>query len=164
MPNYYARTDEEREFDDTIRESVKSSKSKSHMALYLQGQEELNLLRHIIENQEALAKDLETIHDLVKHSDILQEKYDTVIDSTQLMLDIHDELGSMNMKMRDLMQYICESDNDDEEAKEITNSIKEKAKSYARLQSKKAKDTPYVSIDINLSEIWDYILCCLLDE
>ena len=164
MPNYYARNDEEREFDNSIRDSIKTSKSKSHMALYLQGQEELNLLRRIIENQEALAKDLETIHDLIKHSDILQEKYDTVIDSTELMLNIHDELGSMNMKLRDLMQYICESDNDDEEADEIVKSIKEKAKSYARLQSKKVKDLPEVSININLPEIWDYILCCLLDD
>lgn len=51
---YYARQDEglkekDRNFDDQLRETVKSSGDRALMALYTQNQEILNLLRRIEE-------------------------------------------------------------------------------------------------------------------
>lgn len=51
---YYARTDEERHFDDEIRSKIYSSGTKAEMALYIQGQEILNLLRRIDDEIENL--------------------------------------------------------------------------------------------------------------
>lgn len=44
---YYARNEEERSFDREIRSKVYDCGTKSEMALYIQGQAILNLLRHI---------------------------------------------------------------------------------------------------------------------
>ena len=44
---YYARNEKEKEFDDCIRNAVYENGTKVEMALYVQNQEILNLLRRI---------------------------------------------------------------------------------------------------------------------
>lgn len=44
---YYARSEQEKEFDDEIRNAVYNDGTKAEMALYIQNQEILNLLRQI---------------------------------------------------------------------------------------------------------------------
>lgn len=51
---YYARNDEERNFDNEIRSKIRSNGSKAEMMLYIQGQAILNLLRHIEDEIENL--------------------------------------------------------------------------------------------------------------
>lgn len=45
--NYYVRNVAEKEFDDMIRSSVYHDGDKAQMALYLQNQTILNMLRHL---------------------------------------------------------------------------------------------------------------------
>ena len=47
MSRYYARSYKEKEFDDRIRETAKSTQDPYKMAMYVQGQATLNLLRRI---------------------------------------------------------------------------------------------------------------------
>jgi len=44
---YYARNEEEKRFDDQIRSVVYDKGTKTEMAIYLQNQTILNMLRHI---------------------------------------------------------------------------------------------------------------------
>ena len=44
---YYARNEKERGFDDWVRQRVLDSGDRALMALYVQNQEILNLLRHV---------------------------------------------------------------------------------------------------------------------
>lgn len=47
MANYYARNEYERKLDNQIREAVRGTGDKDKMAMFVQGQETLNLLRRI---------------------------------------------------------------------------------------------------------------------
>jgi len=47
MADYYARNDYERKMDTQIREAVRAKNDKALMAMYVQGQATLNLLRRI---------------------------------------------------------------------------------------------------------------------
>ena len=47
IPKYYARSEADKRFDDQIRSNVKKGGDKAMMALYLQNQEILNLLRRM---------------------------------------------------------------------------------------------------------------------
>lgn len=51
---YYARHEREKEFDDSIRDAVKSANDKALMALYVQNQAILNMLRKMDDKQTAL--------------------------------------------------------------------------------------------------------------
>ncbi len=58
---YYARNNEEREFDNEMRERIRKHGTKAEMALYIQNQEILNILRHIDNNIKDLARYVEKI-------------------------------------------------------------------------------------------------------
>lgn len=47
MESYYARNEKEKEFDRRIRETAKSTNDPYKMAMYVQGQARLNILRRI---------------------------------------------------------------------------------------------------------------------
>ena len=51
---YYVRHEREKEFDDSIRDAVKSVNDKALMALYVQNQAILNMLRKMDDKQTAL--------------------------------------------------------------------------------------------------------------
>lgn len=46
---YYARTDEEKKFDSELRDAIADSGSPSEMALYIQNQAILSMLRRLEE-------------------------------------------------------------------------------------------------------------------
>lgn len=166
---YFARNDEDRKLDDQIRDTIKASKTKSHMALYLQGQEELNLLRRIILHQEDFEEELRTIYQLLNKKEELRETYNIVIEEDDAANTILKEINNLRMKVDDMIQYICESENfhdDMNDYVKISNLHKD-AESLVRMHNATAKWMYEKNPDVNHKKnvlIWDYILCCLSNE
>lgn len=164
MSKYFALNESDIEFDNTIRESIKNTKSKSHMALYLQGQEELNLLRELVQRQRDMSEDLDILHTLLQKYHEL-EFYDHKFDTDEAYLQIFDELACINRSIQELMEYICESDEDNlENLTTEQQSIVKDATSLVRLNAAKAARNYSKSLskdDKHLVLLWDYILCAM---
>lgn len=165
MSQYFALNEKDVEFDNTIRESIKKSKSKSHMALYLQGQEELNLLRELVQRQRDMASDIYILHSAIKHYDELVEQEGKGISPNEAYLQILEEIAELRYSVNGLLEYICEDE--DESLDDLTAAQKEivrDANSLARLHATKAARDYSKSLtkeDKHLVELWDYILCAL---
>ncbi len=165
MSEYFALSEKDIEFDNTIRESVKKSKSKSHMALYLQGQEELNLLRELVQRQRDMSEDLSMLHDVMKHFHELTEKEDHCISTDEAYLQIIDELDSISCSLNGLIEYIF--DNEEDELETLTSAQKmivKDASSLIRLHAARAAKNYSKTLseeDKHMLKLWDYILCTL---
>lgn len=165
MSQYFALNEKDVEFDNTIRESIKKSKSRSHMALYLQGQEELNLLRELVQRQRDMASDMDILHSAIKHYDELVEQGDKGISPSEAYLQILEEIAELRYSVNGLLEYICEDE--EESLEDLTATQKEivrDANSLARLHATKAARDYSKSLtkeDKHLVELWDYILCAL---
>lgn len=165
MSQYFALNEKDIELDNTIRESIKKSKSKSHMALYLQGQEELNLLRELVQRQRDMSSDMDMLHSVMKHYDQLIEEEGHGVNPGEAYLEILDEIAALRSSLNGLIEYICESEEDDfEELTAAQKDIVRDANSLARLHAAKAARTYSTSLskeDKHIVELWDYILCAL---
>lgn len=165
MSEYFALNEKDIEFDNTIRESIKKSKSKSHMALYLQGQEELNLLRELVQRQRDMSEDLSMLHDVMKHFHELTEKEDHCISTDEAYLQILDEIEDLRSDIHGLIEYICENEEDDfEELTAAQRIIVKDASSLIRLHAAKAAKNYSKTLseeDKHMLKLWDYILCAL---
>lgn len=164
MSKYYARNDNDRSVDATIRNTVREEGNRSHIALYLQGQEELNLLREMVDNQEKLMAAMIDIIGIVRK---IPELYETTSNTdkvvTELCSEVDEGMALLNRKMNDLLEYICET----EEKGCCSNSSPvhvEIAMALAKDKNIKAKlnyreDPSELHRQAMLA--WDYILCCL---
>ena len=165
MSQYFALNEKDIEFDNTIRDTIKKSKSKTHMALYLQGQEELNLLRELVQRQRDMSCDMNVLHSVMKHYDELVERDGEDISTGEAYLQILDEIAALRSSLNGLIEYICENEEDDfEELTATQKDIVRDANSLARIHAAKAARTYSISLskeDKHVMELWDYILCAL---
>ena len=165
MSQYFALNEKDIEFDNNIRDTVKKSRSKSHMALYLQGQEELNLLRELVQRQRDMAFDLAIINNVVNHYHELVERDNQKISVDEAYLQILDELAGIKYSINGLLEYICEDDDDKMDSlssseKELVND----AIALVRINAAKANKEYCRSnseSDGRLVDLWDYILCSM---
>lgn len=160
MSRYLARNKEDMDFDCTIRNTIKNSKSKITMAMYLQGQEQLNLLREIIVKQDEMAKDISVLAYIVNKSPTICEQFDANINGEDISKNIEDSFKRFEMKLDDLIEYLCE-----EKDCEFDSELHRDAVAALRLASisaaKHYKENPS---DINLRRMHttDYILSCII--
>lgn len=165
MSQYFALNEKDIEFDNTIRDTIKKAKTKSHMALYLQGQEELNLLRELVQRQRDMSCDMDILHSAMKHYDELVEQEGHGVNPGEAYLQILDEITALKYSINGLIEYICEDNEDDlEELTAAQRDIVRDANSLARLHAAKAAKTYSKSLskeDKHIVELWDYILCAL---
>ena len=160
MSRYLARDKDDIDFDCTIRNTIKNSKSKLTMAMYLQGQEQLNLLREIIIKQDEMAKDISVLAYLVNKSSTIQEQFDTNINGEDISKNIENSFRHFETKLDDLIEYLCE-----EKDCEFDSELHKDAVAALRLMNASAaknyKENPN---DINLRRLHrtDYILSCVL--
>ena len=164
MSKYFARNDEDREFDSTIRDTVSEDGGKISMAMYLQGQEQLNLLRALVVEQGVMREELGSMKTVVDKTSYLYETYDDFIKSAEVYSKLNDGVERVERKINDLMEYICESANLDRELRKVDPKLSDDAVSLVRLQQSKAKcrwhDHP-TEFNKHVSLAWDYILCCV---
>lgn len=164
MSKYFARNDGDKEFDMTIRDTVKEAGSKTSMAMYLQGQEQLNLLRMLIVEQGIMRDELGSMKTLVGKTAELYETCDDFIKSAEVYSKLNEGVDRVDKKISDLMEYICESANLDRELQRMDPKLSDDAISLVRLHQAKAKgkahDAP-TEFNKHVALAWDYILCCV---
>lgn len=164
MSKYFARCDSDQEFDATIRDTVKESGSKTSMAMYLQGQEQLNLLRTLVVEQGVMMDELSSMKTLVEKTSELYETYNEIVKAAEVYSELSKGVNRVEGKINDLMEYICESEKLDRELRRVDPKLSDDALSLVRLQQAKAKgkahDAP-TEFNKHLALAWDYILCCV---
>lgn len=165
MSQYFVLDEKDIEFDNDIRENIKKSKSKTHMALYLQGQEELNLLRELVQRQRDMAFDLSVINNVINHYHELVERDDQKISADEAYLQILDELASIKYSINGLLEYICEDDEEEMESlSQYQKELMRDAMALVRLNAAKANSDYCRSRSVSdkrLVDLWDYILCSM---
>lgn len=164
MSKYFARNDEDREFDSTIRDSVAEDGGKISMAMYLQGQEQLNLLRELVVNQKSLEGDISAMKTITEKNIEIYETYNDLVHAAEVYSELNKSLDRVEKKLDDLMEYICESANLDRELRRVDPKLSDDAISLVRLQQAKAKGKSYdnpTEFNKHISLAWDYILCCV---
>lgn len=164
MSKYFARSDNDKEFDMTIRDTVKEAGSKTSMAMYLQGQEQLNLLRTLVVEQGIMMDELSSMKTLVEKTSELYETYNEIVKAAEVYSKLSEGVDRVDKKISDLMEYICESANLDRELKRVDPKLSDDAISLVRLHRAKAKgkahDAP-TEFNKHISLAWDYVLCCV---
>lgn len=164
MSKYFARCDNDVELDSTIRDTVVEDGSKTSMAMYLQGQEQLNLLRTLIVEQGVMMDELKSMKTLVEKTSELYETYNEIVKAAEVYSELSKGVNRVEGKINDLMEYICESANLDRELRRVDPKLSDDAISLVRLHQAKAKgishDNP-TEFNKHISLAWDYILCCV---
>lgn len=164
MSKYFARSDNDKEFDMTIRDTVKEAGSKTSMAMYLQGQEQLNLLRTLVVEQGIMMDELNSMKTLVEKTSELYETYNDIVKAAEVYSELSKGVNRVERKINDLMEYICESEKLDQTLRCADPKLSDDAISIVRLNQAKAKgkmsDNPS-EFNKHISLAWDYILCCV---
>lgn len=164
MSKYFARCDKDVELDSTIRDTVVEDGNKTSMAMYLQGQEQLNLLRTLVVEQGVMMDELSSMKTLVEKTSELYETYNELVKAAEVYSELSKGVNRVERKIDDLMEYICESEKLDQALHRMDPKLSDDAISIVRLNQAKAKgkmsDNP-TEFNKHISLAWDYILCCV---
>ena len=107
MSKYFARCDNDVELDSTIRDTVVEDGSKTSMAMYLQGQEQLNLLRTLIVEQGVMMDELKSMKTLVGKTAELYQTI-TTIEKTPVSLVTMDSRVILAMACSSCREFLAQ--------------------------------------------------------